>query len=199
MNWSITTWAPLAKSPNCACLLYTSGNVAVPPDRHCRSGRTGHRRLPWWRRLSAEQTWRTLYGFTVQKYVDNCAKEANTTIKVVDYVCFERGEGVEKKEDNFADEVASMMKKWKIFEKSIGIPEKPVIRAFRGFFAFKEKVHKLSQITVFSYKFGGFFGGKCSPKRHVKLCVILFRKSPDYYPQHKNSYPPNSKSFPQKI
>ena len=50
-------------------------------------------------------------SFTVQKYVDNCAKEANTTIKVVDYVCFERGEGVEKKEDNFADEVASMMKK----------------------------------------------------------------------------------------
>ena len=50
-------------------------------------------------------------SFTVQKYVDHCAKEANTTIKVVDYVCFERGEGVEKKEDNFADEVASMMNK----------------------------------------------------------------------------------------
>jgi len=77
-----------------------------------------------------------------------------------------------------------------------------VFRAFRGFFAFKEKVRKLSQITVFSYKFGGFFGGrfggKRSPKRHLKLCVILFGKSPDYYSQHKNSYPLNSKSFPQK-
>ncbi len=77
-----------------------------------------------------------------------------------------------------------------------------MFRAFRGFFAFKEKVRKLSQITVFSYKFGGFFGGrfggKRSPKRHVKLCVILFGKSPDYYPQHKNSYPPIFKKFPQK-
>jgi len=42
--------------------------------------------------------------------VDDCAKKAGTTINVVDYVCFERGEGVEKKEDNFADEVASMIK-----------------------------------------------------------------------------------------
>lgn len=50
-------------------------------------------------------------SLTVQKYIDACAKEAGTTIKVVDYVCFERGEGVEKKEENFADEVASMMKK----------------------------------------------------------------------------------------
>ena len=50
-------------------------------------------------------------SMTVQKYIDACAKDAGTTIKVVDYVCFERGEGVEKKEDNFADEVASMMKK----------------------------------------------------------------------------------------
>ncbi|NYY74020.1 hypothetical protein DMN57_21785 [Escherichia coli] len=23
------------------------GNVAVPPDRYCRCGRTGHRRVPW--------------------------------------------------------------------------------------------------------------------------------------------------------
>ncbi|MGN0620777.1 MAG: translation elongation factor Ts [Porcipelethomonas sp.] len=50
-------------------------------------------------------------NFTVKKYVDQCAKDAGTTINVVECVCFERGEGVEKKEDNFADEVASMMKK----------------------------------------------------------------------------------------
>jgi len=49
-------------------------------------------------------------SFTVKSYVDDCAKKAGTTINVVDYVCFERGEGVEKKEDNFADEVASMIK-----------------------------------------------------------------------------------------
>ncbi len=49
-------------------------------------------------------------SMTVKQYVDSCAKAENTTISVVDYVCFERGEGVEKKEDNFADEVASMIK-----------------------------------------------------------------------------------------
>lgn len=48
---------------------------------------------------------------SVGKHVDAVAKELGGSIKVVDYVRFERGEGVEKKEDNFADEVASMMNK----------------------------------------------------------------------------------------
>ena len=47
---------------------------------------------------------------SVGKYVENAAKTLGGSIKVVDYVRFERGEGVEKKEDNFADEVASMIK-----------------------------------------------------------------------------------------
>lgn len=47
---------------------------------------------------------------SVGKYVENTAKALGGSIKVVDYVRFERGEGVEKKEDNFADEVASMIK-----------------------------------------------------------------------------------------
>lgn len=47
---------------------------------------------------------------SVGKYVENAAKDLGGSIKVVDYVRFERGESVEKKEDNFADEVASMIK-----------------------------------------------------------------------------------------
>ncbi len=47
---------------------------------------------------------------SVAKYVENTAKELGGSITVVDYVRFERGEGVEKKDDNFADEVASMIK-----------------------------------------------------------------------------------------
>ena len=31
-------------------------------------------------------------------------------MKVVEYVRFEKGEGLQKREDNFAEEVASMMK-----------------------------------------------------------------------------------------
>lgn len=48
--------------------------------------------------------------YTVGKYVDKCAKDLGGSIKVVNYVRFERGEGIAKREDNFADEVASMIK-----------------------------------------------------------------------------------------
>ena len=47
---------------------------------------------------------------SVQKYVDSVAKELGGSIKVTDYVRFERGDGIQKREDNFADEVASMIK-----------------------------------------------------------------------------------------
>lgn len=47
---------------------------------------------------------------TVQKYVDKTAKELGGAIKVVDFVRFEKGEGLEKRTDNFADEVAGMVK-----------------------------------------------------------------------------------------
>ena len=47
---------------------------------------------------------------TVGKYVDKCAKELGGSIKVAEYVRYERGEGIAKREDNFADEVASMIK-----------------------------------------------------------------------------------------
>ncbi|MCC8069921.1 MAG: translation elongation factor Ts [Ruminococcus sp.] len=47
---------------------------------------------------------------SVGKYVQGVAKELGTTITVSDYVRYERGEGIQKKEDNFADEVNSMIK-----------------------------------------------------------------------------------------
>ncbi len=47
---------------------------------------------------------------TVAKYVENVAKELGGNIKVVDFVRYERGEGIEKKVDNFAEEVKSMVK-----------------------------------------------------------------------------------------
>ena len=47
---------------------------------------------------------------TVEQYVANQAKAVGGAMKVTDYVRFEKGEGLQKREDNFADEVASMMK-----------------------------------------------------------------------------------------
>lgn len=49
-------------------------------------------------------------SMSIDKYINSVAKEQSASIKVVDFVRYERGEGIEKKEDNFADEVASMIK-----------------------------------------------------------------------------------------
>ena len=57
-----------------------------------------------------EQTFVKDGDLTVQKYVDSVAKKLGGSITVTDFVRFERGEGIEKKEDNFADEVSSMIK-----------------------------------------------------------------------------------------
>ncbi|NMP36900.1 MAG: elongation factor Ts [Clostridiales bacterium] len=47
---------------------------------------------------------------TVAKYVENTAKALGASIKVLDFVRFAKGEGLQKREDNFADEVAGMIK-----------------------------------------------------------------------------------------
>ena len=48
-------------------------------------------------------------SMSVSKYLETVSKKIGGDIKIVDFVRFEKGEGLEKKEDNFADEVASMM------------------------------------------------------------------------------------------
>ena len=48
--------------------------------------------------------------YTVAKYIASKAKEIGSDISVVSFVRFEKGEGIEKRVDNIADEVASMMK-----------------------------------------------------------------------------------------
>ena len=47
---------------------------------------------------------------SVAKYTEEKAKEFGGKIEIVSFARFEKGEGLEKKEDNFADEVASMVK-----------------------------------------------------------------------------------------
>ncbi len=46
---------------------------------------------------------------SVAVYVANTAKALGTAIKLVSFVRFAKGEGLQKKEDNFADEVANMI------------------------------------------------------------------------------------------
>ncbi|MBR1823564.1 MAG: elongation factor Ts [Ruminococcus sp.] len=47
---------------------------------------------------------------SVQGYVEAEAKKLGGSVKVVEVIRYERGEGVEKKEENFADEIANMIK-----------------------------------------------------------------------------------------
>ena len=45
----------------------------------------------------------------ISQYTANTAKELGGKIEVVKFIRFEKGEGIEKRNDNFADEVAGMI------------------------------------------------------------------------------------------
>ena len=47
----------------------------------------------------------------VGKYVENTAKELGASIKVTGFHRFEKGEGIQKREENFADEIAKLTNK----------------------------------------------------------------------------------------
>ena len=47
---------------------------------------------------------------TVGKYTENVAKELGGSIKIVSFIKYERGEGIEKREDDFAAEIEKMVK-----------------------------------------------------------------------------------------
>ena len=47
---------------------------------------------------------------TVAKYLEQVSKEIGATVKVKKFVRFETGEGIEKKEEDFAAEVAAQMR-----------------------------------------------------------------------------------------
>lgn len=46
---------------------------------------------------------------TVSEYTEKVSKELNMPIEILKFVRMEKGEGIEKKSDNFADEVSSML------------------------------------------------------------------------------------------
>jgi len=58
-----------------------------------------------------EQTYVKDDSLTVAKYVDSTAKEFGGKITVTGFICYEKGEGLEKREENFADEIAKMVNK----------------------------------------------------------------------------------------
>ena len=50
-------------------------------------------------------------SMSIEKYIASAAKALGGTITFKDGVRFEKGEGIEKKQENFAEEIASMVKK----------------------------------------------------------------------------------------
>lgn len=49
-------------------------------------------------------------SLSVRQYTEQTAKQLGGSIRIADFVRFEKGEGLEKRQDNFADEVAGMIK-----------------------------------------------------------------------------------------
>lgn len=49
-------------------------------------------------------------NLTVAGYLNSVGKSASTDVAILDFVRYERGEGIEKKETNFASEVSAMVK-----------------------------------------------------------------------------------------
>ena len=49
-------------------------------------------------------------NLTVGQYTADCAKQFGGSIKIESFYKYEKGEGLQKREDNFADEIANMIK-----------------------------------------------------------------------------------------
>lgn len=60
-----------------------------------------------------EQLWVKNGDYTITKYLQEKSKEVGAAITVNRFVRFERGEGIEKKEENFAEEVQKQMQQVK--------------------------------------------------------------------------------------
>jgi|BioPla2DNA2_1021312.scaffolds.fasta_scaffold00372_4 elongation factor Ts len=60
-----------------------------------------------------EQMWVKNPDYTITKYLQEKSKEIEKTITVNSFVRYERGEGIEKKEENFAEEVQKQMQQVK--------------------------------------------------------------------------------------
>ncbi|GAA0124267.1 translation elongation factor Ts [Clostridium sp. CTA-19] len=58
-----------------------------------------------------DQVWVKNPDYTITKYLQEESKKIGADIKIARFARFERGEGIEKKEDNFAEEVAKMQGK----------------------------------------------------------------------------------------
>ncbi|MCM8710615.1 translation elongation factor Ts [Clostridium sp. SYSU_GA19001] len=56
-----------------------------------------------------EQVWIRNADYTITKYLQEKSKEVGAPITVTRFVRFEKGEGIEKKEENFAEEVRKQM------------------------------------------------------------------------------------------
>ncbi|PRR80260.1 Elongation factor Ts [Clostridium liquoris] len=60
-----------------------------------------------------EQVWVKNSDLTITKYLQEKSKEVGAEIKVTGYVRYERGEGIEKKQEDFAEEVRKQMQQGK--------------------------------------------------------------------------------------
>ena len=68
-----------------------------------------------------EQIWVKDADYTITKYLQEKSREVGSEISIAAFVRFERGEGIEKKEENFAEEVQKQAQAQKSDRSHVGL------------------------------------------------------------------------------
>ena len=84
--------------------------MAAKPDKVKQGIVTGKLRKFYEENCLLQQEFVKDNSMSVEQYIAACAKELGGTITFKNAVRFEKGEGIEKKQENFAAEIASMVK-----------------------------------------------------------------------------------------
>lgn len=85
--------ANLAKKPDAVKEKMVTGRISKFYDNNCL----------------VDQAYVKDEDLTVGKYTENVAKELGGSIKIVSFIKYERGEGIEKREDNFGEEINKLI------------------------------------------------------------------------------------------
>ena len=85
--------ANLAKKPDAVKEKMVTGRISKFYDNNCL----------------VDQAYVKDEDLTVGQYTDKVAKELGGSIKIVSFIKYERGEGIEKREDNFGEEINKLI------------------------------------------------------------------------------------------
>ena len=93
-----------------ACIINTAIQMANKPEQVREKIVMGKMNKFYEENCLLQQEFVKDNSMSVEQYIAACAKELGGTITFKNAVRFEKGEGIEKKQENFAEEIAKMVK-----------------------------------------------------------------------------------------